>query len=290
MKHFFKLLRPHHWSKNLLILLPAAAGGYLGDTSVIVTLFCGIVIFSLSSSCCYIFNDIVDAQHDRAHFNKKLRPIANGDITPKKGFIIVSIGLIAVVVLSFAIHPHFCYLILGYLFCSTAYSLWLKRLFLIDLLVLVVLYTFRVVAGLILSPAFPTAWLFIFIGLLFLSLATLKRHSEISAQMASQGHRLPGRGYTVQHNKIMQTIGFIAGAGANLTLVFYSQSRSVEALYLSPHWLLALPLMLALWLGRAWKMEKRGEMPCDPIVYAIKDPSTYLIAIICTTCLIMAQH
>ena len=248
------------------------------------------MVFSLCSSCCYILNDIIDAQHDRAHFSKKLRPIARGDITPKLALLMVALGVTAVILLSFAINPHFCYLIVGYLFCSTAYSLWLKRLFLIDLLVLVILYTCRVVAGLILSPAFPTAWLFIFIGLLFLSLATLKRHSEISSQIATQGHHLPGRGYTIKHNKIVLNIGLMAGMGAILTLICYSQSQAVETLYISPDWLLVLPLMLALWLCRAWVMEKRGKMHCDPIVYAMKDPSTYLIAIISITCLIMAQH
>ena len=290
MKPYIKLLRPHHWSKNFLIFLPALAGGFISHSNNLTHLLLGFLLFSLCASCGYIVNDILDVKNDRKHYRKKFRPVASGAITVSQALFCFVTGLLIVAVGAFLLDPSFFILLCAYFLTSLTYSFLLKRIFLIDIITLVALYLCRIGAGLILSPAFPTVWLFVFISLLFLSLACLKRYSEVTLQISLKNNSLPGRGYSTKDGFLLRIMGYTTGLGAAATLIVYTQSDSVSQLYSTPEWLFMLPLALTMWLLKAWALSQNNKIHSDPIVYTMKDASTYIAAVVCISSILLARY
>ena len=169
----------------------------LWELDVLLSLLGGILIFSLCASSCYIFNDLLDVENDRKHKRKKHRPIAAGHVSRKNASIVGTILLFSTLASSVLLGWSFFFLALCYFTTSSLYSLFFKKVFILDIIVLVGLYTFRIGAGLLLSPAYPTAWLFTFVGSFFLSLAALKRYTEVryrrtQKRIRNQKVALPG--------------------------------------------------------------------------------------------------
>ena len=124
----------------------------------------------------------------------------------------------------------------------------------------------------------PTTWLFIFTFLLFFSLATLKRYIEVkdTADIAREYRTIQGRGYSTRNGGLLQVLGILTGYAATSTLLMYTLSPQVTENYASPLLLLCAPVLLLLWLNRAWTKAQRGRIHSDPIVYALTDYSSYI--------------
>jgi 4-hydroxybenzoate polyprenyltransferase len=180
--------------------------------------------------------------------------------------------------------------LLAYLGMTLAYSFWFKRVASVDVLLLAALYTIRVVAGAFAIGIDLSFWLLAFSMFVFLSLALVKRVAELIELRekqravrpmisADQGNSLvKGREYSTEDIPILQNLGASSGYLAVLVLALYIHSPDVLLLYQSPQilWLVA-PLML-LWVTRLWVMTARGYMDEDPVVFAMKDPETWLAA------------
>jgi 4-hydroxybenzoate polyprenyltransferase len=159
------------------------------------------------------------------------------------------------------------------------YSLWLKRVAIADVILLASFYTLRVVAGGIAISVMPSPWLLGFCLFFFLNLAFLKRYVDVGRAVAELAGRAPGRDYGAGDLPLLASMGLAAGYMALVVLALYIQSEDVRLLYRNPERLwLAAPLA-AYWTSRMWLLAHRGQMDDDPVLFAVRDPVTWGVAI-----------
>ena len=274
-----KAMRPHQWMKNLLILVPLFAAHRYGDLASVLAALLAFVVFSLTASSVYLLNDIVDVGDDRHHHRKRKRPFAAGHLSLLHGWLIWPGLLVIAFGLSALTLPWaFTAVLAGYLVLTVAYSLRLKQSALVDVMLLAVLYTVRIVAGAAAIGVPLSFWLLTFSMFLFLSLAFIKRFSELKgAHSAGQQGAIRGRGYYPEDFTMVAALGAAAGQIAVLVLALYIQDSHTAELYRQPKLIwLACPLLLY-WISRAWLIAHRGWMHDDPIVFALKDRTSWFV-------------
>jgi 4-hydroxybenzoate polyprenyltransferase len=186
-----RLLRPHHWTKNLVCLAGVLFSGRFVDPSAVVRALETFLVFCAASSAAYVFNDILDRERDRQHPSKRLRPIASGAIRPPVAMAI-GVGLAAAALAGgWALG-------LGALICLTlyginnvAYSVWLKHVALLDVLSIALGFVFRLLAGVYVVGELPTTWISLCTFFLALFLGFGKRRAELAALGPSDNHQRP---------------------------------------------------------------------------------------------------
>jgi 4-hydroxybenzoate polyprenyltransferase len=232
--------------------------------------------FGFCASASYVVNDLLDLDADRRHPQKRLRPFAAGDLSAQTGFGIViaflSLGLAG----AWALSPGFLGWLLGYVVVTLAYSLALKKLVLVDVLVLSGLYTVRLLAGAAVSETPISPWLSGFSLFLFLSLAMVKRFSELENLRASGQVPNNGRGYLLFDIEPLRSFGTASGYASVVVFALYISGHDIMALYRHPNrmWLIA-PLLIW-WISRFWLLASRGELDEDPVVFALTDRTSQL--------------
>ena len=272
-----KAMRPHQWSKNALLFLPMLAAH---DLSKIIPVLLGFVAFCLTASAVYIINDLIDLPSDRAHPRKRRRPFAAGDLMASTGVVMAAGLLMAALALGLMTgNPEFIGVLLLYLAATFAYSLWLKRKLLVDVLMLAGLYTVRIIAGGAAAAVILSPWLLGFSMFVFLALAAVKRQAELTDQLKT-GRTSSGRAYEVDDLPILRGTALSAGNAAVLVLALYISSDSVQALYSRPAILWLICPILLYWLLRMVMKTHRGEMTDDPIVYAATDRISQIVVIV----------
>jgi 4-hydroxybenzoate polyprenyltransferase len=167
-----------------------------------------------------------------------------------------------------------------YYIVTLAYSLRLKQILLADVLALAGLYTVRIAAGAFVVGLIPSSWLLAFSMFLFLSLALIKRYSELLIACNANSKNSYGRSYKVIDLESLSQFGAASGYMSVLVLALYIDSEQIKALYARPEavWLLC-PILLY-WISRIWILTRRGQMHDDPVVFAIKDRKSYMLGII----------
>jgi 4-hydroxybenzoate polyprenyltransferase len=268
-------LRPHQWVKNLLVMVPAIAGHRLHEAPVVVNTLLTFLCFCLAASGGYLANDVLDVESDRLHPRKRFRAIAHGNL-PLPFARAVSLLLIAsaLILAWLAVSPRLAAIVLLYVVVSSAYSIRLKREPVVDVFVLAGLYVVRVLAGAVATGIPISNWLFIFALFLFLSLAFVKRYTELFRMKGA----LAGRGYIAGDDRWMPAIGISSGYMAVLVLALYINSPEVMRLYRRPSWLGVLCPMLLFWVTRLWFRASREIVHDDPVVETLRDPMTYVLA------------
>jgi 4-hydroxybenzoate polyprenyltransferase len=269
LRALIKELRPHQWAKNALVVVPAL----LADAHSTSTVAHGILAagtFSLCASAGYVFNDLLDLDADRIHPAKAKRPFASGALPTIFGFPIFIALLLVSFSLALSFLPTAFVTMLALYFVGTVtYSLYLKRLLLLDVLVLAALYTHRILAGGIASSVRVSAWLLGFSMFLFTSLAFAKRFVELHA--LANDEQVKNRGYSRVDLPMVTGMGTASGYVAALVFMLYVDSSTVRAAYREPSLLwLVLPALLY-WLGRVWLLAGRGQMQEDPVKFALSD-------------------
>ena len=141
--------------------------------------------FSMTASGCYLINDIVDLESDRRHHTKRLRPLAAGNLRISEAIILATLLLLGGFGAAFAVGLNAVAILLLYFVLTTCYSLSLKSMLVVDVIVLAMLYILRIVAGHAATGIPESFWLYTFSGTIFLSLAFLKRYVEINRVAAS---------------------------------------------------------------------------------------------------------
>ena len=276
-----RVLRPHQWVKNLLVYVPVVLDHKLFHAETMTKATLAFVAFSCAASGAYVLNDIVDLEADRRHPTKRERPFASGALRPEVGFGLVPLLLVVAFGLSWSSLPRsFVALLALYVVLTTTYSLYLKRIAVLDVLLLAGLYTLRVLAGIAAARVRFSTWLLAFAMFLFLSLAFLKRYTEVSAMEGSATEPVRRRGYQRGDREWLGSMGGACGYLSVLVLALYINSEQVVALYRLPVALwLACPLLLY-WVGRMWLLAHRGKIHDDPIVATVRDPTSYLIGLL----------
>ena len=213
-------LRPQEWIKNLLVFAGLLFSGQLdeGDQVLAATLtfiaFCGI------ASAGYLLNDLLDREHDRRHPEKRQRPIASGAVAPGTAATVALALAAFALALGFAIEPEVGGLVVAYGAITTAYSLLLKRLVILDVMTIASLFILRVVAGAVAVEAQASEFLLICTGMLALFLGFTKRRQEAMLEEREAADSRP----VLEHYSLPfldQMIAMVTAA-AILTYVIYA--------------------------------------------------------------------
>jgi 4-hydroxybenzoate polyprenyltransferase len=271
-----RALRPQQWIKNALLFVPLLLAHDVRDGSRLAAVALGFAAFCLGASAGYVLNDMLDREADRLHPRKRRRPFAAGELSGIQGGALVASLLGVALGLAHFVGLPFLALLALYLVTTTAYSLWLKQVLFLDVLVLAALYSLRVFAGAVAAQVAISQWLLGFSLFLFLSLAFVKRFCELR----QLGQSAPGaapvrRGYRPEDLALIQMLGSCAGYLSVLVLALYISSSDVVRLYATPQLLWAVCPVMLYWLTRIWFLAGRGEVPDDPVLFAATDPQSY---------------
>ena len=290
-KQWIKALRVHQWSKNALLFLALFMSHRILDPNLLIQSLIAFLSFSLSASAVYILNDLFDLEADRNHPSKKNRPFASGQLSIVNGLFVIPILLTISVLLAVSLLPNtFTIVLIVYLITTTSYSLYLKEKVFIDVITLGALYTLRVLAGGVAAGIDVSSWLLGFSLFFFLSLAFMKRYADLLLIKNNNQEELFGRGYSVIDLDLVQKFGIASGFVSLLILSLYINGDQVTVLYKQPALIwLTIPILLY-WLMRMWLVAHHGKMTDDPIVFAIKDRSSYVMFLIITIILIVATN
>jgi 4-hydroxybenzoate polyprenyltransferase len=264
-------LRVHQWLKNLLVFVPLLTAFAFTDTQKVLAASLAFLSLSLAASATYIFNDLWDLDNDRRHPHKRTRPLASAQIPLLTGVGVSAALLTVALVLASTLAKDFFLLVLLYLVLTSAYSLRLKRYVLLDVLVLAMLYTLRIVAGSAAVAVTTSVWLLTFSVFFFFSLALTKRCAELVALHSAELAATPGRDYQVRDLTVLWPMGIGASLCAVVVFTLFANAVATETRYATPQLLWLVAIGLIYWLGRVWIKTARGEMHDDPIVYALRD-------------------
>jgi 4-hydroxybenzoate polyprenyltransferase len=274
LRTWINALRGHHWAKNLLLFLPLALSHNLAFEPIMRTL-AGFAIYGFCASGLYILNDLLDLHSDREHPWKKERPFAAGDISIPQGLLAALLFLSVALGLGFLLSIQFGLALVGYSTLTMVYSFYLKKIALLDVFVLSSFYSFRILAGALISATPLSQWFLAFSMFLFLSLAMAKRYSELlhASNLVQAGNS--GRGYHTGDRELLLALGVGSSFSAVVILSLYVHSQEVRLLYSSPEFLTLLCPIVLYWLSRIWLLAHRGELKEDPVTLAIRDPVSY---------------
>ncbi len=282
-----KAVRPHQWVKNILIFVPIVTAHSLSNLAVIHAALLAFVAFSCCTSSVYLLNDLLDLPSDRVHPRKQHRPLASGDLP-----IIVALGVMPVLLLSsialgLLLPTSFLLVLACYFTVTLLYSFGLKQLPVLDVLLLAGLYTVRIIAGHAATGLKFSLWLLLFSLFFFLSLALVKRFSELHEAQQSK-RSIAGRGYSVADTARVGLAGAISGSIAVLILALYIRSEQVVTLYAQPLVLLCILPILGFWIIRIWRLAYRGQVHEDPVIFALHDVLSYVSGILISIVIFLA--
>ncbi|WP_165793505.1 UbiA family prenyltransferase [Hyphococcus luteus] len=289
LKDYLKAMRLHQWVKNVLIFLPLVLSHQIFEVGKVLDALAAFVGFSLCASATYIVNDILDIRADRRHPRKMNRPFAAGRIPIPQGIFVSALLLAASFAIAFLFtSPLVALLFAGYIVFTLTYSLYLKEKLLVDAMALGILYGYRILIGGAASGVVVSDWLIAFSVFFFLGLALVKRYTEISQKTPNADGKIPGRGYYAHDREIVSHLGVVASYTSILILALYITSPNVTVLYQEPRILWVICLVMIYWLGRIWTLAHRGQMPDDPIVFALRDKVSLLCGLICAGAILLA--
>lgn len=281
-----RLLRPHQWLKNILVFVPLLTAHRLGDSPALWSALAAFVCFCLAASGAYALNDLIDLPSDRAHDTKKRRPFASGDLPVEWGLVLSPLLLLLAAVGSMAL-PSAAREVLGaYVALTLLYSFVFKRLFTLDVIVLASLYALRLVMGHAATGIPFSAWLTFFALCMFLSLALLKRFSELKNRRSGYA---PGRGYHVDHRAAILAVGVSVGVLAAAVIAGYAASAHVRTLYARPEILFVLSPLFLGWILRMWRIGYAGRMDEDPVLFTLHDLFSVAVGAVTVLLMVLAR-
>lgn len=276
---WLKALRLHQWMKNALIFVPLLAAHQVVNPVQLVQGILAFVLFGLCASSVYLLNDLLDLADDRHHATKRHRPFASGRLSITAGLLAFPLLLLGAFGGALLLLPWtFAAILLAYYILTLAYSLSLKRKMAVDVMALAMLYTVRIIAGAAAFSLALTFWVLAFSMFIFLSLALVKRYSELrEARTKGRTEKTRGRGYYPADLEMISSLGASSGYLSVMVLALYIHDQATAALYSYPQviWL-ACPLLL-FWLTRVWMLTHRGQMHDDPVVFAIRDRVSLIV-------------
>jgi 4-hydroxybenzoate polyprenyltransferase/phosphoserine phosphatase len=278
---FVKAIRLHQWMKNLLVFVPLVMSHQALNLQLVAQASIAFLAFGLCASSVYLLNDLLDLPADRRHPRKRKRPLASGSLPIKQGVVMIPLLLFAAFAISLLLPVLYSGVLLLYYIVTLAYSLLLKQLALVDVLVLAGLYTIRIIAGAAATSITPSFWLLAFSMFLFYSLALVKRYSELLPMQSATDSKIAGRGYRPVDLEGLAQAGAASGFLSVLVLALYINSTQIIGLYSHPEGIWLLCPVLLYWINRVWLLTRRGEMHDDPVVFAIRDRRSHWLALTC---------
>lgn len=284
-----RALRPHQWAKNSLLFLPALAAHRPVEGPLLASLGAAFASFSLVASGVYLANDVADREHDRLHPRKRSRAVASGAVTPGTALSASILLQVAGLAAAWWLPRPFLVALVVYLVLTGLYSLGLKTRVALDVVILAALYTVRVVAGAAAVGVPLSRWFLAFSVFLFMSLALLKRAAEALEADGAVDAELGGRGWRPSDLPILVAFGAGAAMAAGVVYCLYITGDDVLRLYGDPDLLwLGFPVLLY-WLTRAWLLALRGDLHDDPVLFALRDGTSWACLAVFAAAVFMAS-
>lgn len=261
MKDYIKLIRIKHWIKNILIFIPLICSGLLNYNNVQLCIG-AFLSFSFSSSFIYIINDIRDIEKDKLHPRKKRRPLPSGAIKKSTAICIATIMIVLSITMNILINNSFVnvplYYLLAYIIINIAYSLGLKNVVIVDIIILTSGFVLRVYYGASIINVDVSNWLFLTIMFSSLFLGLGKRKKELVNNKES-------RKVLKEYNEsFLDKFQYLSLC---LTMVFYSLwtiEQNIKYLYLT------IPILMVIFMKFCLNIEKNDEGDPTTILYQDK--------------------
>jgi 4-hydroxybenzoate polyprenyltransferase len=276
---YLRALRPHHWIKNVLLLVAVATAHRWPDLRTQAVLLWGLVAFCLCASSNYLLNDLFDLTSDRRHPEIRHRPLASGLIRPSRAVLLLTVLLVAALAIAARLSPAFLGILVAYYLLITLYSLRLKEVAVLDVFILAGGYALRVAAGAYVVGIRPSMWLIALCAFLFLSLALIKRYAELIAIGSTAGPTARVRGYLASDASLIASEGVASGYLAVLVLALYTNTSVAQQFYGRHELFWAIALLLLYWINYLWLMARRGRIAHDPVVFALQNRTSQLLVI-----------
>jgi 4-hydroxybenzoate polyprenyltransferase/phosphoserine phosphatase len=277
---YLRPLRPEHWLKNLLVVIPLLAAHRYYEMDLVRNTILAFVAFSCCASSGYVINDLLDLGADRHHPRKRLRPFALGDLPLSYGVSLVPCLATLGFIVAATVSPLLVRVLLIYFSTTLTYSLYAKNVALLDVIILAGLYTMRIMAGSAAIAMWPSYWLLALSTFLFFSLALVKRYGELVIMRRLDGTNAKARGYEMGDGDLLAAMGVASGYVAVLVLALYITSATAQALYGKRHILWFLCPLLLYWISYVWLTAHRGRMPDDPLVFATTDHTSRILGLL----------
>jgi 4-hydroxybenzoate polyprenyltransferase len=277
LENLWRAVRPHQWAKNLLLMVALGTSHRYGEWRATSRALLAVLLFSLASSSVYLWNDILDRSADRRHPIKCKRPIASGALSLPIAILVATLCAGVSLVGSALLEPRLALVIGAYMLVSSLYSLWLKKLLMVDVVVLACLYVVRVIAGGLAIGVWLSFWTLAFSLFFFFGLALAKRYSELRNRAGTGDDSSQRRAYLVADMSQLNMLGVASSLVAVCIVGLYIDGPEVKQLYTHPDVLWLLCPLLLWWCGRLWVLAGRGEVNEDPVAFALRDRRSYII-------------
>jgi 4-hydroxybenzoate polyprenyltransferase len=221
MKTYLKLFRVSQWIKNFFVFVPLLFSLHLFEENYFLTSLRAFITFCLASSFVYIINDIVDRDADRAHPEKKYRPIAAGVVSVSRALILSTILIILIVLLLITFNSTFNIAVAGFLMLNMLYSFSFKHIVILDVFSIAAGFSLRVLAGAFAINVEISSWLILTTMFISLFLGVMKRHSEltVAAENSNSNTRKVLQDYNIDFANQMATV---AAAGVIICYALYT--------------------------------------------------------------------
>jgi len=289
LRPYIQALRLQQWIKNLLIFIPLVLAHRYNEPDLLGRAFLAFLAFGLCASSVYLINDLVDLPEDRRHPRKRQRPFAAGELSLLWGLASVPLLLGLSLIMSLFLSLPFLGMLLLYYFLNLGYSFTIKRVVLLDVIVLAGLYTMRIMAGSASVNIWPSSWLLAFSTFLFFSLALVKRYAELVIMREVSGGKAQVRGYRVIDMELLASLGGGSGYVAVLVLAIYISSGAAEILYNRETVLWLLCPLLLYWISYVWLIAHRGGMHDDPLVFTVRDFVSRIVILLAAVIVLFAR-
>ncbi len=286
----WRAMRPHQWLKNVLVFVPLLTATDIDHVQGALTALLAFLAFSLVASGVYLANDLLDLDADRRHPRKRMRPIAAGHL-PLPLAVLASVGLFCTGFASaWAISTLFGVALGVYVLVTLAYMLRLKRVPILDSIVLASLYTLRIIGGAAAIAVVPSFWLLAFSVFFFMSLALGKRFSEL-VELEGRGgvSAIPGREYRPEDLQTLLAQGNATGFAAVVVMALYIHSGLEPGQYRFPELLWLICLVLLYWVSKFWLNAQRREIIGDPVIWAATNRVSRGLAVLAILLLVAAR-
>jgi 4-hydroxybenzoate polyprenyltransferase len=276
-RRWVKAMRLHQWVKNALVFLPALLAHRILSPPVMGGALLAFLAFGMCASSVYLFNDLLDLDADRRHFRKRHRPFAAATLSVRSGLAVGCLLFAASVTIALAVNLAFAGVLAAYFVLTWAYSLRLKRVALLDVMMLAGLYTIRLIAASAASNVILSFWLLAFSVFIFLSLGFVKRYAELEVAVRGEKSVGHGRGYRGEDLPLIMNLGTASGYCAIVVIAVYINSADSLLLYRHHKTLWLICPLLLFWISRVWMLTARGHMHEDPVVFALRDRISLIV-------------
>jgi 4-hydroxybenzoate polyprenyltransferase len=286
---YLRAWRLQQWLKNLLVFVPLVMAHRYNEFELLGRTFLAFLAFGLCASSVYLINDLADLPADRHHPRKRQRPFAAGELSLLSGLASAPLLLGLSLLVSLLLPRSFLAMLFLYFVLNLGYSFTLKRIVLLDVIILAGLYSMRIMAGAASVDIWPSSWLLAFSIFLFFSLALVKRYAELATMRQVSGESARVRGYRVIDMELLASLGGGSGYVAVLVLAIYISSGVAERLYTRGTLLWLLCPLLLYWVSYVWLIAHRREMHDDPLVFTVRNWASRIVMILAAVILLLAR-